>query len=215
MAKPKPAAEEKKVVDWSKFTPEGTKQDDFVQLFGLTPIYSSEHALENNWDPVTGHLVSYEEIKMAEPNPRIPGDTGVRDFFRVEIDRACKAVKGNKTAGHDVVDLKPGDEVLVPVGGNLSTMRALKAAALDPKRVHYVGFAVIGTLPMGSGKNDMWEIDARILQGKTIPREGRHLLGFETAAAGIAQLGAGGAGNGVAQTVDGQTYNKQTGELRS
>jgi hypothetical protein len=156
--------------DYSKYMPEGHDAKDLRKIGGLTPIYNGNFALDQKWPPCCGWLDRIERIEIADPNDPNP----IRDFMRVELTHPTKGVRGPRGANQEIVDLKAGEDILLPMSGNFKNVAVLRAALANPKEVFFGIFRAVGH--MNTGKpSDMVQFDQRISQ-KTKPRDGRFAL---------------------------------------
>ena len=203
-----PAADDEMVddFDYSKFLPEGYEADGLKKIGSLVPIYAAKLAFEQGWDPVVGKLISIDVRDMGDkiPDPK----QRYREFALVELAHPTKAVTGSGD-NQRVVAVKKGEDVLVPVSGNIKNIRDLRVAAADPGNISLVVFRCIGSRKLNvPGKpSPMWVIDARI-HAKTTPRVGRYLL---STAQIMGQLPEG--ERLAAVTPTGEVYDPATGEL--
>lgn len=209
MAKPadnknmaKPAAGE---FDWSSVLKKaGLAVTDMREVGGLTPIYASENAHEDNWPPLVGLLVG---IQMLEFKNETDPKQRTRPFFVVECEVPTMALDGTGDE-REVITRDVGDYVLMPISGALKNIKELRAAAADPSLVHRVAFRVTGEREnIGRPKGqEMWPIEAFLIAkpikrtGKYAPLEGEmHAPALEAAA------------NGIMNTTTGQMQDKLVG----
>ena len=194
--------------DYSKFLPEGYQAEGLRKIGSLTPIYSMQAALNEKWDPCVGRLINISVMDMGEKITDMK--QRYREFALVELAHATKAVRGSGDA-QEIVSLRKGDDVLVPVSGAIKNIRDLRVAAADPNNISIVVFRCVGTKKLNQpGKpSAMLVIDARI-HAKTAPRTGRYIL---TAAQVTGQLPAG--EKLAAVTPTGEVYDAATGELQN
>lgn len=153
--------------DWSKFAPQGVKPENIVIYEGLTPIYAAERALEENWDPAVGWCYGTELLKTIRANT----DSAYTPLVvRLQLTSPTKAQSGPPDA-RKTVELKAGDDILIPVGASLRVQKKLENACIDPKQVYLLGFRVTGTMK-SDYPNDMYVIEVADF-GARQPRTGR------------------------------------------
>lgn len=109
--------------DFSKFMPEGYSANDLKIIGGLTPIYAAEQALAQGFPPVVGFLDRIEVL----PEVKQGAKTYVPLMIRVKVTAATRGIIGKKDT-IDVVDIEPGQDVLVPISGNLRSNKVLLGA---------------------------------------------------------------------------------------
>ena len=181
--------------------------DEFYDVGGLTPIYSSKEAYENKFPEVVGFPYDIEEL------PTIVRTTpdGKQTFFtprmvRVHLARATKATTGKRGA-RQIIDRLPGEDILVPMTGSLQHNKPLLAAVNHPTDLFLAKMEIVGQIPLELG--DMWDWRVQ-LNKKRIKREGRFNVRSNE---GMVPLAAP-AGNGAPALPAGQLVNPQTGEVR-
>ena len=198
----------KKGADLSKFLPAGhTKVEELDKVRSLTPIYSFKDALEGGvekgWNPVAGYLVSRRTIEIDKA-----AEDGQRDFFVVELEHPTMAITGN-SMNRQIVQMKQGEEILVPCGGNIENIRMINAAARSKDAMPYVIFEVTGTLQTKPGVNPMYTVDTHLHRKVTKKRDVRHLLDFPQDPPQLSGPGL------LSQTSTGHSYDNATGEVVS
>lgn len=156
--------------DYSKYMPEGHDAKDLRKIGGLTPIYGGNFALAQNWPPCCGWLDRIERIEVGDPGDPNP----IREFIRIEVTVPTKGVRGARGDNQEVVDVKVGEDILLPVSGNFKNIAVLRAALSSHKEVYFGIFRAIGMLNTGKA-SDMVKFDSR-LSNKTKPRIGRFEL---------------------------------------
>lgn len=127
--------------DFSKYMPEGYSATDLKVIGGLTPIYAAEAALAQGFPPVVGFLDRIEVL----PEVKQGSKTYVPLMIRVKVTAATKAIIGK---GDEIktVDIEPGQDVLVPISGNLRSNKVL-----------------LGAIPGGRSKVGLTEAQARAI----------------------------------------------------
>jgi hypothetical protein len=198
--------------DFSAFMPEGWKADDLRAIGGLTPIYAPEAALEEKFPPVAGWLDRIELLpEVTQGKDKATGQvrTYVPIMIRVQTTAPTKGIMGKGDA-LQIVDVAAGDDILVPVTGNLRANKVLLGAvpgarprrelppAVAPDKVYFAILRVTGQQTVENG--DMWVWDTR-LHPKTIERSGRYALPE-------GPLGE------LPQTASGHHYDPKTGEIK-
>ena len=146
--------------DVAQFLPEGFSLDDFQSVGGLRPICAPEF---NNAKPVLGYIVA--ELDMP---PRKDKSTWTAILVTLLSPAMAKA-------GEDIVEIPPGRDVLIPVGGSLKNNGDLRAAAADQESVFLGIFTVTGQIDVGQ-QSDMWDYDVRVALDKPKARTGAFAL---------------------------------------
>lgn len=181
-------------VDWTKLAP-GITEADIRKTGQLTAMYLPAEALTKKWPPIVVDLVGIETWATVVKN----GKPWTPRQLRGVLVTPAKAIGGTGDAAQEV-DLKPGDDILIPITGNLSVNKEILLAAAHEKLLFRAGFAVTGMQETKNGDMHVWE--APIL-GKPQQRSGRFLqIGQPTE---LPQM------NG--KTSDGTVYDKATGEV--
>jgi hypothetical protein len=134
------------------YLPKGYREEDFKDVGGFTPIYKPKNAYTNKWAPVLGWVVNIEVLPTIEAK-REDQDDFTPLQARVILCAPNKGVRGPRTK-EEIFDLGVGEEIFVPLSGNLLYNRPLMVALFDPKNVHLARFTVTGQMPMDLG--DMW-----------------------------------------------------------
>lgn len=174
---PAPEVKNKKGFDYNAFFAKNDikyTEEDMRDVGGLMPIYASESAFEEDWDPLYGLLVNRVEIEIdkTEENPK----QRFRWFYVIEAEAPTNALAGTGD-DRETIDINPGDYVLMPESGALKNRDQLKIAACDPDEVHHVFFRVEGDrVDIGRPKGqEMWPIESKIV-GNPIARKGRYVI---------------------------------------
>lgn len=188
--------------DYSQYLPEGLDAKGLRATGGLTPIYAPDDALEKGFPPACGYLDRIEVLPFVNQGKEKDGSP--KGFYpmmvRVCCTRPTKGVVG-KGENRKSVDIAVGEDVLIPITGNLKTNKTLLASSTDPK-VHFFGiFRVTGTLKVNNQPSDMYTWDVMIHEKSKI-REGRYALPQSESAM-----------NHLAETSTGEVYNTKTGEV--
>jgi len=155
--------------DFAAFMPEGYDAGDLRVIGGLTPIYSPEDAFEGGFPPVVGLMDRIEIL----PEVKVGKEMFIPRCIRVQCLTATKATTGKK-GERKSVDIAAGEDVLIPITGNLSNNKTLLAACVDAKHVYLVVARVRGQVDVGQ-ISPMWDWDVR-LHPKSQERKGRFLL---------------------------------------
>lgn len=167
-----PAADVKDDFDYSQFLPEGYDAKELRKVGGLTPIYAAGPAYENKWPPCAGWIVGIEVLDMGgehkDPKQRF------RPFLRLESTCKTKAAVGKKRE-QEIVDIDVGQDILMPLSGNIRNVKEIQIASADPKNTYLGIFRVTGSRQVNDEPSEMWVIDSR-LHPKARVREGRFLL---------------------------------------
>lgn len=161
-AKQKPTANtapEARKFDMKAFLPEGFSEDDFDIVGGLRPICQPESMMQY---PVAGFVVALLEMPQRK-------DKSDWRALLIHLTAATKA-----KAGEDIVEIEAGEEVLVPVNGNLKNNPDLLNAACDPNNVYVAMLVCTGAIDVGK-QSDMWNFEVK-LSRKAIKRQGRYAL---------------------------------------
>jgi hypothetical protein len=142
-----------KIVD-AAYMPKGFREEDFKDVGGLTPIYKPKNAYaggdaSKKWAPVLGWIVNMEVLPTIE---RDDGDWTPLQA-RMILCSPNKGVRGPRTK-EDILDVAPGESILVPLSGSLLYNRPFMVALFDPKNVHLARLTVTGQQAMELG--DMW-----------------------------------------------------------
>ena len=155
--------------DWSTFLPEGMKASDFVEVKGdLTPIYTAEEASTHGFPPLIGKM---DRIEALPPQGKGKNEW-IPWMIRVVASAPTKAMGGTGD-DREPVDVKIGDDVYLPIGGNMKIKRQLLLAALDTEKVFTVAARVSGSLDVGQ-PSEMWVWQTLI--GKPETRTGRFAI---------------------------------------
>jgi hypothetical protein len=180
------------------YMPEGFDAKENKKVGGLTPIWGPKPAWEQKWPPCVGFMVCVETIdhgeEIKDPKQRY------REYIRMEAQVPTKGVLGPKNE-QDVIDIKVGDDILMPMSGNIKNIKTIRGLIADRDNVYLAMFQVTGQQDTGQ-PTPMWKIDARINSKKT-PRAGRFAL--PPSANFVPQL-SGQPGGGV--TSDGRVYDR-------
>jgi len=161
MAKTNTAATAPKVekFDMRAFLPEGFSESDFDVIGGLRPICQPETMMKY---PVCGYVVALLDMPQRK-------DKSDWRALLIHLTGATKA-----KAGEDIVEVAAGEEVLVPINGNLKNNPDLLNAACDPRNVYIAWLQCVGQLDVGKA-SDMWNFEVK-LSRKSIQRQGRYAL---------------------------------------
>lgn len=192
-------AASEKDFDWSKYVADGYAVDELRIIGGLTPIYVPEEALSQGFPPVFGKMDRIEFLPTQRQGQK---DEWTPRMIRVVALMPTKAMGGTGDDRH-LVDIAVGDDVLIPVTGNLSNNKTLLIAAAHEDLVFVAGFRVKGQKEIGR-PSEMWDWDVR-LHPKTERRAGRFMLpqGEKVTRTEL-----------PATTASGTAYDPRTGEVK-
>lgn len=137
----------------SGFDMTGFDEKDLREVGSFTPMYKPKNAYEGKYAPVKGWLA------CCEPLPKIEGKNE-SDPDRVPLTAHVVLHKPNKgilgPRGEErIVELKAGESILVPIGGNLLFNKPFISALFDPLHAWYVVMSVVGTRP-SDYPSDTW-----------------------------------------------------------
>lgn len=182
------------IIDFSQYIPADLAQ----QLGGkvrleetglLTPLYRHEQAWEMKFGPVIGYWMGIEQLPVDDFDAMV---------LRVELTVAAKGCTG-KSDDMQIVDVKAGEQILVPINGKLRNNRKLLQAAMDRKNYFFGIIQPLGPRKVNKKPSEMW--DYKVMQADVgLTREGTR---FEFRTADVPLL---------AQTGDGTVYDMRTGE---
>ena len=145
---------------------------DFHKVGGLTPIYSPKEALAAGFPPAIVWIDRTEVLPAV--NMGRDKQTGEPIVFYPKMLRGCCVTATlacvGKRGQRQVVERKAGDDILIPLTGNLLNNKTLIAAAQHPTKVFLGAFALKGTIDIGQ-PSELWDWDVR-LHAKTMLREG-------------------------------------------
>ena len=191
--------------DWSKYQLDGFSDSDFEAIGGLAPIYAPKMAFENNFPPLIGYAVRTQFL----PEVQMGKEVFIPKMLMICVQVPTKGVTGKRRDGQEIVDVKKGDFVLVPVTGNLETNERLLAAADHPDTVSVVRMRVKGQRQVNDMPSPMWDWDVQIAPNKRLNRRGtEYQLLLESNERPTRELTDG-------RTASGAQYDRQTGEVRA
>lgn len=181
-------------------------EEDLRDVGGLMPIYASEHAAEENWPPLFGLMLGIRNIHVDKTTKT--EEEGKRLFIVVEAEVATKGLQGTGD-DREVVDIEPGQRILMPVTGAVKNLDEVLTNAMDDEQVHRCLFRVTGErIKMKKpGRTPMWEVKTKMVDDP-IPRRGRYAFH----AADNAALPS--SSNGVPSLPRGQIVNSR-GEINN
>lgn len=165
------ASTSKDIFDYSQYLPAGYDAKDLKSIGGLTPIYAAELALAQNWAPAVGWMDRITVIDMDADEKDLK--QRFREFIIMQSTVKTKGIRG-KRDDREIIDVMPGDDILVPMSGNIKNISVLRAALADNDKVYLGVFRVTGTKNTGR-PTDMWTIES-FIHPKHAPREGRFAL---------------------------------------
>jgi hypothetical protein len=188
--------------DWSAFIPKEHKATDLRAIGGLTPIYVPEEALGQKFPPVYGKMDRIEYLPTQRVGQK---DEWTPAVIRVNCLVPTKAMAGTKE-DRVLVDVAAGEDVLIPITGNLKNNKTLLISAVDAGFVHIAGFRVKGQKDIGrAAGQEMWDWEVMLLTNPAPEaRAGRFLLA-QTVTVGPSAL---------LQTSSGVPYDGKTGEVQ-
>lgn len=166
------SADSKNDFDFQSYLPEGWSAKELRKIDGLTPIYAPELALDHKWTPCVGFMDRIISIDFGEDQK----DNRFREFIVMQLTADTKGVRGDKS-NREVVDVKAGEDILMPMSGNIKNITVLRAALANNEKVYIGAFRVTGKLDTGM-PTPMWKIDS-FLHPKSDKRQGRFLLGMD------------------------------------
>lgn len=184
--------------DWSKFMPQGMSAADFVEVKGdLTPIYTAEEATTLGFPPLIGKADRIECLPMQGKG----ANQWVPWMIRVVASAPTKAMGGTGDE-REPVDINVGDDVYLPIGGNMKVKKQLLLAAINPEKVFTIAVRVAGSRDIGQA-SEMWVWET--LLGKSETRTGRFAIPQQFTLEAIStskQIGAGGIGDVNQEVLD-------------
>jgi len=143
--------------------PQGTSADAFkdeelIDVGGFTPIYKPKNAWAGGVEtaklkPVRGFPVGLEYLSLIEAENDNEEDR-IPLMARVILAEPNVGYRGKRGAAEEKVELKAGDDIYVPINGNLLYNRPFMVSLFDPTHVTFTKFTVTGQMPMAQG--DMW-----------------------------------------------------------
>lgn len=155
---------------------EGVTENDVTELVGLTPIYNPQTALEQKWPALVGYADRIELLPVQRAGSK---DEWTPILVRFIATQATKAVTGAKNERR-VIDIAPGDEVMLPISGSLGVNSKLEHAAADTAKAHKMIIVVTGQSPTTKG-NDMWLFHVEEIPAAAKVRAGDPKLGYPLA----------------------------------
>lgn len=145
-------------------------EDDIQELGTLTPIYSGEVAIEEEWPPLYGKLITEQMLPIRDGNKIVE-----RPFYVLECLVATKALAGTKETGRETVDVEKGQLVLMPKSGSIKNVKELSHAAMDPTHIYNVLFRYTGELIDTGKQSPMKKISAKFV-GAPEPRSRKYQI---------------------------------------
>lgn len=204
-----------KEFDWASVMPEDQKKKAnlLADTGKLYPIYDMQVALNEKWSPVYGDMITI--VPLSE----VDGPDGKRTPLMILVQHTgapTKAKLGTAKTGYETIDVRAGDLVMVPVGGNLTVNQEILRAAVDPINSYSAGFRCSGTSKVNSG-SPMLVIEAKLFP-ETKKRIGKLAVTHSNHPEILALFDRWGGPPHhllVGRTSNGSAYNQQTGELTS
>lgn len=160
MAKDKTETKAKNATNTAPITSHGVTvtDDDFEEVGGLRYVCLPEL---NEGKPVTGWLVSL--LTMPEK------------FKWQQAILVCLTEPANVVVDDETIQAQPGEDVLIPVSGNLKNNDALLKACVDTKEVIMGRFTYKGEIDTGK-PSKMKEFEVKLAFKKKIQRTGAFAL---------------------------------------
>lgn len=132
--------------------------DDFVVVGGLRYICLPEN---NEGRPITGWTVALLDM---------PEKFKWKQAILLNLTSSARVVQDDET-----IDAQPGDDVLIPVSGNLKNNAELLKACVDPRIVTMARFTYLGEKDIGK-PSPMKEFEVALALKKQIARTGQFAL---------------------------------------
>ncbi len=199
--------------DYAQYLPEEFKDlaGELHQTGGLIPVYYAKMALESHLEPVVGWIDRLVKLKDIDQGG---GKIFSPIMLQVVLERPCKAFVKRGDDDYETVDLKPGEEVFIPMSANLAYNKDVVAAATNKTHTTFCIFRVTGERKVNNQPSKMIEI-AAVMAGKPPKakvREGRFAIPLDTYL--IRSTDANGRGENLAQLPSGEVFDKD-GVVRS
>lgn len=147
-------------IDMKAFMPEGMSEDDLSVVGGLRPICQPEEMMGA---PVGGWIIGILDMPPRK-------DKSEWRALLVETTGACRA-----KVGEEVQTIDAGEEVLIPLNGNLKNNPDLLNAAASDTHVFWGFLQCVGQVELGK-PSPMWDFDVKLNKKSPKPRTGKYLL---------------------------------------
>lgn len=162
------------------YMPEGYSDADFSEVGLLTPMYKPKNAYTEKWGPVFGWATHVQFLpKQVQKNAK----TGEEEDWiplglNVVLCAPNKGVLGKKGAER-VVDVAPGENLLVPLTGQLLYKKELMIAAFDVQRIWLARITVTGQ-QTSEYPSDMWTWKTELAKKPRLRKDDPTLSMIET-----------------------------------
>lgn len=162
------------------YMPEGYSDADFSEVGLLTPMYKPKNAFAEKWGPVFGWATHVQFLpKQVQKNAK----TGEEEDWiplglNVVLCAPNKGVLGKKGAER-IVEVAPGENLLVPLTGQLLYKKELMIAAFDAQRIWLARITVTGQQP-SEYPSDMWTWKTELAKKPRLRKDDPTLSMIET-----------------------------------
>lgn len=171
-------------VDMKAFLPAGMSEDDLSEVGGLRPICQPEEMQDS---PVAGWVVAILDMPARK-------DKSEWQALLIETTGACRA-----KVGEEIRTIDAGEEVLIPLNGNLKNNPDLLNAAASQTHVFWAFLRCTGQVDLGK-PSPMWSFLVKLNKKEPKPRTGKYAL-HAVKVNVIPQLGRGDITNANGQPV--------------
>jgi hypothetical protein len=136
-----PAATAAGAFNPADYLPKGHDADKLKKTGGLTPMYKPDAAVQHGFPPAAGWINRIEVLPTQA--------VGTKDEFTpiciylCDLEKPTKGVTG-KEPNSKIVDREAGDDLMVPVTGNLTNNKQLIQALTDLKHRYFAIFHCTG-----------------------------------------------------------------------
>lgn len=160
-------------IDFSSYMPAGYDASELQRVGGLIPLVPAELAYTTKSN-VVGWVFAIIDMP-PRPSLKNKGEKEDWQAIWIELTGPTKAQSND-----EIIDMKAGDHVMVPVGGSLRNNSQLARAAANPEDIYLGVFRVTGSRDVGRG-SDMWDYEVQ-LHPKARKRVGLELQANRAAA---------------------------------